>query len=490
LLFLAALPFAHLLIRVPLLGRLGFVGPDGAIFTTPDFVVLSNRLPLYPILIDLAARVVPDRILAAQIVSALGCGLAAVAVALLAEEIAGIPGYGAWGIGSGENNLDRSSPDPRPPAPGPAFFASLFYALSPFAWGNGACVLAEGVFTALVAGCLAASLRHARTGDVLPLFTTYLLAGLAPLTRAEGWIAIVPAAYATAHAVRREMLPRNFKLAATGLAAFLPVLAWHLVVIRRGGYFAEFGSGASDLTFGRYISYVLQYLLFLPIEAGPLVLLAALVGRPPLARDAKDRRPALLLALLVAAWVLTLSVHWAWDLRFLIPPAALVSAWGGAGTARLLARGYRRTAIGVAVLSCLSLALFVPFSRPLRELGSELREVATCAKALSGVRRFRSTEIAATSFYLGRLVEPIEPDRVRPREVLLLFDAFGATPEFKADLEKRFVLETVCLARRPETKAPPRDPADIFRPGRGPKPAPQTVWWEGRAVRVVGPKGM
>ena len=474
---LLALVCGHVVLRAPLLGRLGFVNPDSAIFLRYDFLVFSNRLPLYPILVRLAAWPIGDPVLAGQIVSAVGCGVAAALLALIARELVG---------------------GPRAPQSGTAaLFAAIFYTASPFAWVNGASVLAEGPFTALTCGCVLAFLQYRRTGGHMDLFATLLLAGLAPLMRAEGWLLALPALLAIVRGLRLPTRPGDRLLAWTGLLGYGLVFWWYFAVVDRGGYIMELGLGAGELTPTKFWAFLFRYLIFLPLLASPLVAVTALIPGTGALRKPRsvpgNRFGEALILVIVGLWLAGLSVHWAWDARFLIAPAALVAALGGAGTARLWSGGRRRTTVAVvAVTMVLGVVFFRPVSRPLLHMGSELREVSMCMEAASVGRDVWSTEIASTGYYLDRLPLVLDVDRIRPGDVLVVHDMFGGQSVDLRDLEQRFELDSLCRAGRRVSSPPPSSGRAIFQPRSRPAPddpsAPEQngSWIESRAYLVTG----
>lgn len=445
---LLALVLAHLLIRAPIWGRLGFINADSAIFLRYDFVVLSNRLPLYPILIDMMRWFIPHDMIAGQLVASLGFGLAAVALVVVGRELAGGPSA----------HLAKSA----------GWLTALLFTVSPFAWANGASVLSEGPFIALVCGCLAAFLVQRRTGGPLAFFFCLFFAGLAPLVRAEGWICLLPALLAIGRALRGKMSWSDGLLGLCGLLGFVPVLVWYGLIAPTAGYFAELGGGAAEGDLNKFISFFWRYLLFLPLVALPQVAYAAL---GPGSRGLRAKQPGAdklaegLLILLVPAWLVALSVHWAWDVRFLLGPSAILAALAGPGFIRWWTGGRKRLVIILLSSTVvLGTALFYPLSQPLKNMGQEVRRVSQCAQKLAGDAEVWSTEIASTSYYLDRLVLPLDPARVRPGDLVLLHDMFGGAQEKQEQLADRFAMKEVCFASRKLDQPPPASARDIFRP--------------------------
>ena len=154
-------------LRGLLFGAVSFINPDSAVFLKPDFLVVSQRLPFFPVLVNTLSLLGVDRFLAGKIVNAV-CGSAAV-----------FPLYTIVRQAGGSRRA--------------GLFSGLLYALSPLPFSNQVLALSEGTFVLFMLVAIDGFFRLVNTGRWVSFFELLIGSGLAALTRAEGY-ALVPIA--------------------------------------------------------------------------------------------------------------------------------------------------------------------------------------------------------------------------------------------------------------------------------------------------------
>jgi hypothetical protein len=363
-----------------------FVNEDAATYLRFDLLVHTQRLPLYAIVVNTAAAVGLDRLFAAQLVSALS---AALAVYLLqrAAVSAGIESRFAWLAGV-------------TPAADPFFALITVQAMT------------EGLFALWCALALLCFFRFRESGGVLHAFGTILVFGLACLTRAEGLVLVLPAAWVVVRLLR-ERRRTDLCLAFSGLAPWLLNGWWHRL-LGHAGYAREFSLHVRQWPTGWGDAIANVGLNGVSVLAHHLGLgaLFALLGFVVLARRRNEPTARVVLTLSGSLAVLTwlgLGLHWYFDWRFasaLTVWLALPFAYGARHW--LAGRLWRRVVTGAALLVMLAGGTIIGGGLIWcsSKLAPDIREIAACVRQQSPSAAVLADQPAMLAYHADRSVLP------------------------------------------------------------------------------------
>lgn len=387
------LPLVVLAWRVAQLGKIEFVNPDSATYLRYDLLVLTQRLPFYPILVNLISRLGLEVLIAGKLVAALGAGGAVWLVSLAAVE-AGVPRRDAWWAGV-------------PLAVNPLFAVVTSQALT------------EGLFLCCGGVALLFALRFFRRRAGFDLFLFIFFAGLAALIRAEGMVFIPAIAVAFVLFPRRSGWIGEMPLALLGLAPWALLVVWHVLIILQGGYFQEYRLGLEAIVWS-------ERLLHVAILPAAVLLQTMLVGgyfavhgwrRLLRAGDpAAKTAGRLSLYLFLGTW-LGVSMHWYFDLRLSVTPAfwlCLPFAFSVAEWRQRPSPVRQWVALLLATMMLVGIFAGLVLIDNTADLNRDGREAALLVGELPGEMPVHADEQAMFSYHLGRIVWPYQrelPDR-------------------------------------------------------------------------------
>lgn len=302
----------------------------------------EKRLPLFPILIALANRIVPDPSLAAKLlVRACGSALVVASFALVAEVV----GAGA--------------------AAATGLVAALLVASCPLGIFLAGVIHPLPLFVLLTTLATHAVVRHFKSGRARPLAVANLLVALACFTRPEGFAFVPPLLLLDARAFRRAGVGGRAAIAA-GAAAQLGAFAFflnhfwygeHVAVTVRSGSFVD-----------HVVRWAAGYLQLFPSLCSYVAFVFVLIGAITLGTRLRRReldvgRRVLFFAALWSFVVILAGIS-AFD-NFVgsyfyssLPLALCVGAFG----VERVAAAFRRPAVARALLLAAILAVNVPFA--------------------------------------------------------------------------------------------------------------------------------
>ncbi len=436
-----------LLFHLLRLHAVGFITPDGATYLRYDLLVHTQRLPLYPLLIHSLSFLGLEAELAAKLLATLGATIACVLLPLAAMEM-GLEKRHAW-------------------------LAALIPAVDPLFALHTLQPLTEGVFALWAAATTYALLRFRRTNATIDLFFLIFCGGLAALTRAEGLLFLPLIFWATVRFFRHGGKGRDFSLALLGLAPWLLLAAWHLLIVQRSGYLGEFEQSVAAMSPVAVLVRLLRHLYGLSNHLLIVGLLPAIAGVALLYRQRKLFLYGrvdwwLLMYLLGATWI-GISIHWYYDLRFATPLMLWLSLPSAFGFWYWLRRDQLRRRLMQAVILAMVLAGVVLASSLLHEFGKledPYAPAAQAARAYPPTLPILSDELAMTSYHLGRKALPYSGRIPFRRSLLILhtkqsdpaMERFRLEPNYTIEEIKRIDNETGKSAaviwrveRRPET---------------------------------------
>jgi len=428
-------PLLVLAWRLAQLGKIEFVNPDSATYLRYDLLVLTQRLPLYPMLVNLLAQLGIVDFTAGKLVAALGAAGAVWLVSLTAVE-AGLSPRDAW-------------------------WAGLLLAINPIFTMVTSQALTEGLFLCNSAAAFLFALRFFRRRTGFDLFLLIFAAGLAGLTRAEGLVFLPVLAVALFVAVRppgrrREVIPALF-----GLVPWILLIVWYMAIVRRGGYFREFLLSLKTWDGQDWLFDVLRLLgavIFQTILIGGFFAIHGwLCLRRSADPEAKIAR-RLVLYLFLGSW-LGVSLHWYFDWRisitlafwWCVPFAASLAAWRQK-PAPVRQWVYLLSAVMSAVGVFLGLVLIDQSA----DLNRDGRAAAALIRELPDAPPIHADEQAMLSYHLGRIVWPYHRGLMDKRLVVVLSDRLSDLEAERAALEENYLVEELGRFANGREKRPQR----------------------------------
>lgn len=376
-----------------------FVNPDAATYLDFNLLIHTQRLPLFPLLVQALSDCGIEKLFAGQCIAALSGALTLGVLAQCGKRL----------------GLNRST----------AWYATATLAANPIFYLYGAQAMTETTFLFLAASTFLCFLRFLSSGHDFDLFWLIFVAGLSAATRAEGFVFFPPVIWCVWRFVRRENRSLGLWLASAGFASWSLVFFWYLSIVRRTGYFGEYFSHLAHPEWWNVLKHLAAYPLAVTANLYVFGLAFVRKGRREWRHNAGSSGAESffwLHYLFIASW-LGLAAHWYFDWRLTLIlslwislPAALgMQVWrNGSDRARRLTQG----AIALMLLGgVLGGQLLIA---QVKELGDDIRRAAAVAARQAPTLTVLADELAMTSYHLGRQVRPYDQATILPKALVIL----------------------------------------------------------------------
>ncbi len=247
-----------------------------------------------------------------------------------------------------------------------------------------------------------------------------LFSGIAALARPEG-IGLLPMILAFAVYMLYRQRVRAACWIVAGLLPWLLQLLWHMKVVGRYGYGQELQKGIGGVTFARYFSYLIRYIVYLPYIVVPVVFIFAVYGIYKSVRGGSGERRVyhLFTIYILAIWLLSLPLHWAWTTRFMFPLVAILIMFSGYGLSCI--KGVRSRVSAFAICVIISIASTVLVLVCSRATFGDIRGAAYFVRDnLASDAKIISCETTKTIFWSERKVAKYKHESLKPGVYVML----------------------------------------------------------------------
>lgn len=376
-----------------------FVNPDAATYLDFNLLIHTQRLPLFPLLVQALSDWGIEKLFAGQFIAALSGALTLGVLAQCGKRL----------------GLDRST----------AWYATATLAANPIFYLYGVQAMTETTFLFLAALTFLCFLRFLSSGRDFDLFWLIFVAGLSAATRAEGFVFLPPVIWCVWRFIRREKQLLGLLLASAGFASWSLVFFWYLLIVRQTGYFGEYFSHLAHPEWWNVLKHLVAYPLAVGANSYGFGLAFVWKGRREWRRNAGSSGAESffwLHYLFIASW-LGLAAHWYFDWRLTLIlslwislPAALgMQAWrNGSDRAR------RLTQAAVALMLLGGVLVGQLLIDRMKDLGGDIRQAVAVAARQAPTLTVLADELAMTSYHLGRPVRPYDPATKLSRALVIL----------------------------------------------------------------------